>query len=62
MLRSHRYVLITSLLGVLAVAALLLLYRSVTHRVFVEHEERSNVALTQVFANSAWQRACRRCT
>jgi diguanylate cyclase (GGDEF)-like protein len=58
-LRSHRYVLITGLVGVLAVAALLLLYRSVTHRVFVEHEERSNVALTQVFANSVWPRYAR---
>ncbi len=54
MLRSHRYVLITGLVGLLAVAALLVLYRHVAFTSLVAHEERSNAALTQVFANSVW--------
>ncbi len=56
MLRSHRYVLITGLVGLLCVAALLVLYRHVAFRALIEHEEHANAALTQVFANSVWPR------
>src|SRR5688572_28771239 len=50
-----RYFSVTSLVGFLLVLAVLLLfYRYSAFNAIKEHESRSNVALTQVFANTIW--------
>lgn len=53
--RLLRYFSITSLIGVLAVVVgLLFFYRSLAFHALMDHETRSNVALTRVFANNIW--------
>ena len=55
MLKSARYTPFVGLTAVIAVlVALAFLYRQIAIASLVETEERSNVALTQVFANSVW--------
>lgn len=55
MFSLRRNFLITSFLGVLSVVGgLLFFYRSQALSSLEEHEARSNVALTQVFANNIW--------
>jgi hypothetical protein len=54
MLKTNRYLVIASLIGCLAVVCLVLVYRQLALASLVEHETRSNAALTQVFSNSVW--------
>lgn len=57
MFQLRRYFSITSLVGVvLVVASLSVFYRYLVFHALLEHETRSNVALTQVFANTLWPR------
>ncbi|MCP5438453.1 MAG: EAL domain-containing protein [Chromatiaceae bacterium] len=54
MFHKNRYLIIASTIGVIAVAALILLYRQLALSTLINHETRSNVALTEVFSNSLW--------
>lgn len=57
MFKLSRYFSIASLIGIVAVVALLAtLYRSIAFDALLEHETRANVALTRAFANSIWPR------
>ena len=50
-----RYFSVASLVGVLAVLAVLFFfYRCIARHALMEHETRDNVALTRVFANTTW--------
>src|SRR5262245_57817069 len=53
--RLQRFLSVTSLLGVAVVIVSLLLFnRHLAFRALIEHETRSNVALTRAFANAHW--------
>src|SRR5258706_5604829 len=57
MFKLRPYLLITSLIGVLAVTAgLLYFYRHVAFQSLQDNEKRASVALTQTFANDIWPR------
>ncbi len=56
MFRSHRYGLITSIVGIVAITVLLFVYRNLVWHVLVEHETKSHATLTQVFSNTIWPR------
>jgi diguanylate cyclase (GGDEF)-like protein len=57
MFKLRRYFSITSLAGVaIVVAILFFFYRDLAFKALVEHQTRTNVALTQVFANTLWPR------
>ncbi len=56
MFKSHRYGLITSLVGIIAVVVLLLAYRHLMWRGVIDQEIRSHATLTQVFSNTIWPR------
>lgn len=56
MFKTNRYLFIASTIGIVSVACLMLFYRHLTLSSLVDHETRSNVALTEVFSNSIWSR------
>jgi diguanylate cyclase (GGDEF)-like protein len=55
-LNTSRYLLIAAMTGLASVACLLLVFRGLALSSLVDHETRSNVALTAVFSNSVWPR------
>jgi diguanylate cyclase (GGDEF)-like protein len=55
-LNTSRYLLIAAMTGLASVVCLLLVFRAVALSSLVDHETRSNVALTAVFSNSVWPR------
>ena len=57
MFKLTRYFSIASLVGILAVLAVLVFfYRHLAFGALKEHEARANASLTQVFANTVWPR------
>jgi len=54
MLKSNRYIIISIIVGLVAVTALIVLYRQISYSSLVKHETLSNVTLAQTFANSIW--------
>ena len=54
MFKTNRYLFIASTIGIVSVVCLMLLYRQLALSSLVDHETRSNVALTEVFSNSIW--------
>ncbi len=54
MFRSHRYGLITSIVGIVAVIVLLFIYRHLAWHELINHEIKSHATLTQVFSNTIW--------
>ncbi len=56
MFKSHRYGLITSIVGIGAVILLLLVYRNLAWHGLIDHEIKAHVTLTQVFSNTIWPR------
>jgi diguanylate cyclase (GGDEF)-like protein len=57
MFKLRRYFSITSLAGVAIVVAVLFFFnRDLAFKALIEHQTRTNVALTQVFANTLWPR------
>ncbi len=56
MFNSHRNLVIASTIGIVSVVCLMLLYRQLALASLIEHQTRSNVALTEVFSNAVWLR------
>ncbi|MCP4332421.1 MAG: bifunctional diguanylate cyclase/phosphodiesterase [Gammaproteobacteria bacterium] len=56
MIKSNRYLIIASTIGIIAIVCLMLLYRQLALSSLVEHETRANVALTQVLSKIIWTR------
>jgi diguanylate cyclase (GGDEF)-like protein len=55
MLRSHRFLVLSAIIGLLVVATMLFLYRQLTISALVDQEERSSVNLAYVLSHSALQ-------
>jgi len=51
MIKSNRYLIIASTIGIISIVCLMLLYRQFALSSLVEHETRSNVAITEVLSN-----------
>ncbi len=54
MFKSHRYGLMTSIVGIAAVIVLLFVYRNLAWHGLIDHEIKAHTTLTQVFSNSIW--------
>ncbi len=54
MIKSRRYVLITSVVGLLAVVVLLFIFQRLAFQSLLDHETKSNITLTKVFSNTIW--------
>ena len=55
MFRSNRYLLVATTIGVVSILCLMALYRQLAVSALVDHESRSNEALTRVMANVVWE-------
>jgi diguanylate cyclase (GGDEF)-like protein len=51
MIKSNRYLIIASTIGIISIIALMILYRQIAISSLVDHETRSNVAITEVMSN-----------
>ncbi len=54
MFKSHRYIWITSILGLFAVVVLLLVFRHLAFQGLIDHEAKANITLSRVFSNTLW--------
>ena len=51
MIKSNRYLIIASTIGVISIISLMILYRQIAISSLVDHETRSNVAITEIMSN-----------
>jgi len=51
MIKSNRYLIIASTIGIISIIALMILYRQIAISSLVDHETRSNVAITEIMSN-----------
>jgi diguanylate cyclase (GGDEF)-like protein len=56
MFKSNRYLIIASTIGIVSIVCLMILYRQLALSSLVDHETRSNVALTEVLSNVIWSK------
>ena len=56
MVKSNRYLIIASAIGIVAIVCLMIHYRQLALSSLVDHENRSNVALTKVLSNVIWSK------
>lgn len=54
MLKSNRYIVLSTIVGLLTVVVLIILYRQLSYSALIKHETLSNVTLAQTLANSIW--------
>jgi len=52
MFRSNRYLIIASLIGIVSVVCLMILYRQIALTAMVDHETRSNEAITELLSKA----------
>jgi diguanylate cyclase (GGDEF)-like protein len=50
MIKSNRYLIIASTIGIISIISLMILYRQITISSLVDHETRSNVAVTEIMS------------
>jgi len=51
MIKSNRYLIIASTIGIISIISLMILYRQISISSLVDHETRSNVAITEIMSN-----------
>jgi len=51
MIKSNRYLIIASTIGIISIIAIMILYQQIAISSLVNHETRSNVAITEIMSN-----------